>query len=362
MQWSMRLSALCIALGAFAPTGCAERGETASGVTDTNTNWLKSCENDTTCGGLNCLCGVCTVTCEQEQECARFSSEAECAKQTEGQCSVSAVCTLRPADSSEPQSTCTECDASTRDPSSTTSESASARGTTTASDITLTSTDEPLDASTSETTKSDATNASTNVFSSEATTSVMNSDAGDSSTDDGCGLSDEGGVCRGEGSVCGELCTDACQFCNRLVCTGGVWQRQEVFPAPCSSCGPDLNCNTLDNYCRIEAGTTYSCEPYPTECTSDHSCECVESQLDGVCTTDGTGVTLATGVTQLTQCDCTVWYTESTWCGQDAGSTQIEWVCVAQGELLESLNAECIVLPTDAPRWCCPTTFAPACN
>ncbi len=299
---SMRSSVFGMVLALVAASGCATKRETASGVTDTNTNWLKSCDSDASCGGLNCLCGVCTVTCERAQECERFSDQAECATPTTGQCSTSAVCGLPPADSSEQQSTCAECDASASDTSSTveiTSSTETPFSTDHASDV---SSGEVTDASTDEATTDDSTSAG-DVSSDESSdassgepTSTATSDAGDVSTVvDVCTQAVEAMACDSEGTICGGPCTDACQFCNRLICSSGAWQRQETFPAPCISCGDELNCNTLDSYCHVEAGATYACEPYPTECTSDHSCACLESQVDGVCTTDSTGLTLATG-------------------------------------------------------------------
>jgi len=36
-----------------------------------------------------------------------------------------------------------------------------------------------------------------------------------------------------EGFTCSDGGTDPCEFGNSIVCTGGVWERREAFPAPC---------------------------------------------------------------------------------------------------------------------------------
>jgi hypothetical protein len=40
-----------------------------------------------------------------------------------------------------------------------------------------------------------------------------------------------------EGSTCSDGGTDPCEFGNSIVCTGGVWERREAFPAPCGGAG-----------------------------------------------------------------------------------------------------------------------------
>src|SRR5690606_27318194 len=37
--------------------------------TGSQTNWLKSCQTSEECGEFACLCGTCTVSCEQDQNC-----------------------------------------------------------------------------------------------------------------------------------------------------------------------------------------------------------------------------------------------------------------------------------------------------
>lgn len=52
--------------------GCALA--TACAVSERPSNngqshWLESCESDNDCGGLSCLCGVCTTACSEDREC-----------------------------------------------------------------------------------------------------------------------------------------------------------------------------------------------------------------------------------------------------------------------------------------------------
>ena len=48
-----------------------------------------------------------------------------------------------------------------------------------------------------------------------------------------CATAASGAACTSEGMTCGGPCTDICQFCNLLTCTGGHWQAMEAAPAPC---------------------------------------------------------------------------------------------------------------------------------
>jgi glucuronoarabinoxylan endo-1,4-beta-xylanase len=45
-------------------------------TTDSQTNWLKSCEIDAQCGDLTCVCGVCTSRCGSDAECADLEGSA----------------------------------------------------------------------------------------------------------------------------------------------------------------------------------------------------------------------------------------------------------------------------------------------
>ena len=59
------ISCLALALPPFV-LGC----EPAAGPrTDSQTNWLVSCQRDAECGELSCLCGVCTLSCAGDAAC-----------------------------------------------------------------------------------------------------------------------------------------------------------------------------------------------------------------------------------------------------------------------------------------------------
>jgi hypothetical protein len=62
-------------LASIAP-GCG--GQSSGGGTDTNTNWLKQCVADADCGGLSCLCNVCTAPCESDAVCTARGAAALC--------------------------------------------------------------------------------------------------------------------------------------------------------------------------------------------------------------------------------------------------------------------------------------------
>jgi hypothetical protein len=90
-------------------------------------------------------------------------------------------------------------------------------------------------------------------------------------------------ACTSEGQTCSSGCTDACDFCNLLRCTGGVWQRMEAVPAPCFSCGPTLRCRDNAQYCRVVRGGPagsepgYSCMDVPSNCPAVPTCTCLSS-------------------------------------------------------------------------------------
>lgn len=364
---SMRSRAWATALVFVASFGCAERTRSTAEVTDTNTNWLKACESDATCGELACLCGVCTVTCEATRECTHFNANARCDTPPNDACSVPLTCGLPPRESTQDQS-CAECDTganeSTSDVESTAPSTDVERG-----DASVTV---PPDAANTTTRDNTATNDTGATSATDGMTTSGESgdvptndtsagtDATTSGETDACAQAVVDAPCTGEGTICGAPCTNECQFCNRLICSGGSWTWQEVFPAPCISCGEALQCNTLTTYCHVDAATTYSCEPLPGDCAPNGSCECLEAQLDGVCTADGAGLTLATG--RVEQCGCDVWLTNSDWCDELPDGGPIEWVCEPTTELYDLLNTECAVVPSGAARWCCPTSFAPACE
>jgi len=107
-----------------------------------------------------------------------------------------------------------------------------------------------------------------------------------------CATAVENGPCSAPGQSCGS-CTDACQFCNRLICQSDRWVRQESFPAPCFACG-STRCQTSAQYCRtIEGGPagatpTMTCVAIPSTCSSPPTCACL-STVSGRCTQAAAG-------------------------------------------------------------------------
>ena len=122
-------------------------------------------------------------------------------------------------------------------------------------------------------------------------------DAGDDDAGDVCASAVEDDPCDSEGTSCGgELCTDECSFCNILMCEGGMWERLEAFPAPCFSCGDELQCVLDSEVCNVTlggiGGMTYACSPLPDECGGEPSCDCIPAG-PGTCSGDAeTGITV----------------------------------------------------------------------
>jgi hypothetical protein len=83
--WVRWCSVLSLALAAG---NCSSQ----SSGTDTRTNWLMACDQTAECGGeFACLCGVCTVACDDSAACAGLGEEAACLV-VDGCRGVAAVC------------------------------------------------------------------------------------------------------------------------------------------------------------------------------------------------------------------------------------------------------------------------------
>ena len=91
--------------------------------------------------------------------------------------------------------------------------------------------------------------------------------------------------CTAAGTTCGgENCTNMCQFCNLTRCMNGVWQRIEVAPLPCFSCGnAGLQCQSYTQYCEITIGGVpgsipgYRCPATPAACSPTPTCSCFQN-------------------------------------------------------------------------------------
>lgn len=70
------LSKYWLSLSLVLVGGC---GASTVDPTDTNTSWLRSCNEDADCGGnFSCLCGVCTIACDGDSACDNVSPDAVC--------------------------------------------------------------------------------------------------------------------------------------------------------------------------------------------------------------------------------------------------------------------------------------------
>ncbi|MFO0670744.1 MAG: hypothetical protein U0235_14120 [Polyangiaceae bacterium] len=117
----------------------------------------------------------------------------------------------------------------------------------------------------------------------------LDADGGKATT---CPGAKEGDACAKEGEHCSPSpCTDPCQFCNSLVCTGGKWQGMEAFPMACFPCG-GKQCKPTEYCLAFHAGVafadggtpppTYSCELL-ANCGPGCSCATASAKGKGQC-------------------------------------------------------------------------------
>lgn len=79
--------AIALALGIY--PSC---GGVSGGGTDSNTHWLASCDTDNQCGGLACICGMCTSRCSSSEGCSPLSSKALCKVGARPACGAAPIC------------------------------------------------------------------------------------------------------------------------------------------------------------------------------------------------------------------------------------------------------------------------------
>ncbi|HEX6242398.1 MAG TPA: hypothetical protein VFZ61_15910 [Polyangiales bacterium] len=65
---------------------------------DSSTHWLRRCGSDYQCGGLSCVCGVCSTECSATNQCAGLGSAAVCAMAPAAECGVGAASVPRLCD------------------------------------------------------------------------------------------------------------------------------------------------------------------------------------------------------------------------------------------------------------------------
>jgi len=77
----IRILSWCL-LGALGALGCD--GKVGPQTTDSQTNWLRSCQQNNDCGDeFACVCGICTATCSDDSGCAQISKGATCIASTD---------------------------------------------------------------------------------------------------------------------------------------------------------------------------------------------------------------------------------------------------------------------------------------
>lgn len=90
-----------VSLFALFVAGCGSRIE----PTDTSTSWLATCASSSECSGsFSCICGVCTLECDEDSQCASASESAVC-RPPNGECSATASLCLRAPEESKDGST-----------------------------------------------------------------------------------------------------------------------------------------------------------------------------------------------------------------------------------------------------------------
>jgi len=109
-SWTL-ISTLLVAVLAF-PLGCeTEAGEPSTG---SESHFLRSCHDDSECGELSCLCGVCSAPCDADAVCTELDAAAECvpsaARPSESACATppESMCDLRCASDADCESLAAE--------------------------------------------------------------------------------------------------------------------------------------------------------------------------------------------------------------------------------------------------------------
>jgi hypothetical protein len=64
--------------GSAAVPSCGGTTAGDEGDTDGVTHWLDACDEDSDCGGLECVCGICTRRCADASACATLDASATC--------------------------------------------------------------------------------------------------------------------------------------------------------------------------------------------------------------------------------------------------------------------------------------------
>ena len=135
-----------------------------------------------------------------------------------------------------------------------------------------------------------------------------------------------GTSCGTDGKTCGS-CSDPCQFCNLIICTGGVWTQEEAFPQQCTDAGGPVCMPGHDETCNANP---LSQSIWGT-CTAGGTCVCKSNasmSADGKCASacPGTAPMFGDACPQL-GVSCS--YVSNTTCNCVSGTASNIWVCAS---------------------------------
>lgn len=86
---SLPKAVLLLGIGAIGAALACSPGDSEYMKTGSQTNWLKQCTDESECGELSCLCGVCTSACDTDPTCPGLSG-ASCMRRSDAE--AVAVC------------------------------------------------------------------------------------------------------------------------------------------------------------------------------------------------------------------------------------------------------------------------------
>lgn len=275
----------------FSVYGCTSTNKDESSL-GTETNWLQACQDDSQCGALSCVCGICSRACATAEDCGTGSvacadanalDKDSCSRGTSGVCvpQCQASCTggfVCQGGACIPGS---DADASSSNTASSSADASSADGSASPSTTPTTSALPSSSATTATTGTADAASGDAGGADSSAPADAGETDAGlvcqaDMEIPNGCCLSDED--CEGA-----QLCYDAdCSETARLgrcavpvegscyskrdcdvgeVCQGGML-------AACGTSGPD----SLGS-CVVDSCDTDMCHPERCDEVGEACCD-----------------------------------------------------------------------------------------
>lgn len=73
-----RILRACVLVGAAIFSAACSTESKPESVNSSQTHWLRVCTENSDCGELSCVCGVCTEVCSSNATCSGFSPDAQC--------------------------------------------------------------------------------------------------------------------------------------------------------------------------------------------------------------------------------------------------------------------------------------------